>query len=66
MLALRQRLRGAMTSTPTSPLLSLGWYRGAEPDAPEWFRNALAQAPERGWLVADMARDWSRVFAEPV
>jgi hypothetical protein len=27
---------------------------------------ALAQAPERGWLVADMARDWSRVFAEPV
>lgn len=28
--------------------------------------EALAQAPERGWLVADMARDWSRVFAEPV
>jgi hypothetical protein len=27
--------------------------------------TALAQAPERGWLVADMARDWSRVFAEP-
>ena len=28
--------------------------------------EALAQAPERGWLVVDMARDWSRVFAEPV
>ncbi|MEB3167778.1 MAG: HAD family hydrolase [Synechococcaceae cyanobacterium] len=27
--------------------------------------EALAQAPERGWLVADMARDWSRVFADP-
>ncbi|MFM7264387.1 MAG: HAD family hydrolase [Cyanobium sp.] len=28
--------------------------------------EALAQAPERGWLVADMARDWGCVFAEPV
>lgn len=27
---------------------------------------ALTQAPEQGWLVADMARDWSRVFADPL
>ncbi len=24
---------------------------------------ALEEAPERGWLVVDMAKDWSRVFA---
>lgn len=28
--------------------------------------TALAQARERGWLVTDMARGWSRVFAEPL
>ena len=28
--------------------------------------EALREAPERGWLVADMARDWYRVFAQPV
>jgi hypothetical protein len=26
--------------------------------------EALAEAPQRGWLVVDMRRDWSRVFAE--
>jgi len=25
--------------------------------------RALQQAPERGWQVVDMARDWERVFA---
>jgi hypothetical protein len=25
--------------------------------------RALQQAPERGWHVVDMARDWLRVFA---
>jgi hypothetical protein len=25
--------------------------------------EALRQAPERGWHVVDMARDWTRVFA---
>jgi hypothetical protein len=28
--------------------------------------EALVEAPERGWLVVDMARDWGRVFAESV
>ncbi len=26
---------------------------------------ALAVAPERGWTVVDMAKDWNRVFADP-
>jgi hypothetical protein len=25
--------------------------------------HALAEAPERGWLVVDMQRDWTTVFA---
>lgn len=29
--------------------------------------DALAEAPQRGWLVVDMRRDWNRVFrADPV
>ena len=27
--------------------------------------KALDLAPERGWLVVDMAADWARVFSEP-
>jgi hypothetical protein len=26
---------------------------------------ALTQAPERGWIVVSMERDWKRVFRDP-
>jgi hypothetical protein len=27
--------------------------------------EALRQSPERGWVVVDMARDWTVVFPSP-
>ncbi len=35
----------------------------ANPSSSGRLVNALQQAPERGWLVVDMARDWRVVFA---
>lgn len=37
----------------------------ARPKSSGKLVEALADAPKRGWLVADMKRDWGRVFSPP-
>jgi hypothetical protein len=37
----------------------------AHPTSTGALVEALRQAPERGWVVVDMARDWTVLFAPP-
>jgi hypothetical protein len=37
----------------------------AHPTSTGRLVEALRQAPERGWVVVDMARDWTVVFPSP-
>ena len=52
---------GALPPEVQAPLAP---FRGAEPDAPEWFRNALAQAPERSHVESLGARIEMLVWGE--
>ena len=38
----------------------------AHPKSSGKLIEALADAPKRGWIVVDMERDWSPVFAFPL
>lgn len=42
----------------------LARFHGAEPPAPTWFREAVAQAPERLWTEVDGARIETLVWGE--
>ncbi|MFM8753244.1 MAG: hypothetical protein ACKODL_00900, partial [Phenylobacterium sp.] len=44
---------GALPPEVQAPLAP---FRGREPDTPDWFRNALAQAPERSFVESLGAR----------
>jgi hypothetical protein len=37
----------------------------AHPTSSGTLVKALRQAPERGWVVVDMAKDWTVLFAPP-
>ena len=52
---------GALPPEVQAPLAP---FRGGEPDAPEWFRNALAQAPERSHVESLGARIEMLVWGE--
>ncbi|MCA6284759.1 MAG: hypothetical protein IM658_13915, partial [Phenylobacterium sp.] len=52
---------GALPPEVQAPLAP---FRGREPDSPEWFRSALAQAPERSHVVSLGARIEMLVWGE--
>jgi len=52
---------GALPPEVQAPLAP---FRGREPDSPEWFRNALAHAPERSHVESQGARIEMLVWGE--
>ena len=54
-------LWGTAASLADFVLLERGAY-DAETKSTGKLVEALAEAPRRGWLVADMKRDWNTIF----